>query len=291
MRNQDKADITTPLRRQYLEIKLRYPGMILMFQIGDFYEAFDEDAHVVARELGVALTRKWFGKGQAHPLAGVPVRSIETHLAKLIHRGHKVAICEQTMPPGKGLVERQVTRIVTPGTVIEPGLLEARANNYLAALIINERTAGFAYAYITTGEFAVTEVDLEQGLAELERIAPAELLLPGSAKSPFIEGMSEIRAFTPIDDELVEIKFARRALLDHFGVKTLAAFGCEDKPLATQAASAIIIYLRDTQADALANLNRLQTYTTQNFMQFDPQTVRNLEIFQSWDFTGGAPTG
>ncbi|MEO6724799.1 MAG: DNA mismatch repair protein MutS [Blastocatellia bacterium] len=291
MRNQDKADITTPLRYQYLEIKRRYPGMILMFQIGDFYEAFDEDAHVVARELGVALTRKWFGKGQAHPLAGVPVRSIETHLAKLIHRGYKVAICEQMTPPGKGLVEREVTRIVTPGTVIEPGLLEARANNYLAALIVTERTAGFAYADITTGEFAVTEVDVEQALTELERIAPAELLLPESTKSPFIEGMSEIRAVTAIDDELIEIKLARRALLDHFGVKTLAAFGCEDKPLAAQAASAIIIYLRDTQADALANLNRLQTYATQNFMQFDPQTVRNLEIFQSWDFTGGAPTG
>ncbi|MEP7342209.1 MAG: DNA mismatch repair protein MutS, partial [Acidobacteriota bacterium] len=287
MRNQDKAEITTPLRRQYLEIKRRYPGMILMFQIGDFYETFDEDAHVVARELGVALTRKWFGKGQAHPLAGVPVRSIETHLAKLIHRGHKIAICEQTTPPGKGLVEREVTRIITPGTVVEPGLLEGRTNNYLAALVVAERIAGFAYADITTGEFAVTEIDFEQALAEIERLAPAELLLPRSAEPPSVE----IRAITKIDDELIQPELARRALLDHFGVKTLAAFGCEDKPLATQAASAIIIYLRDTQADALANLNRLQTYSTQSFMQLDPQTVRNLEIFQSWDFTGGAPTG
>src|SRR5262249_20720340 len=122
--NKLKNFMTTPLRRQYLEIKRRYPGMILFFQIGDFYESFDEDAHVVARELGVALTRKYFGKGQMHPLAGVPVRSIEGHLAKLINRGYKVAVCDQVTPPGKGLVEREVTRIVTPGTVVEPGLLE-----------------------------------------------------------------------------------------------------------------------------------------------------------------------
>ncbi|HMV85812.1 MAG TPA: DNA mismatch repair protein MutS [Blastocatellia bacterium] len=279
--------MTTPLRRQYLEIRDRYPGMILMFQIGDFYEAFDEDAQIVARELGVALTRKWFGKGQAHPLAGVPVRSIESHLARLIHRGYKVAICDQVTPPGKGLVEREVTRIVTPGTVIEPGLLEGRANNFLAGLIAGERTAGFAYVDVTTGEFAVTEIDINQVSVELERITPSELLLPASAAPPAIE----VRAVTRIEDPLLELPRARQALLDHFGVKTLHAFGCEDKPLAVQAAAAIVIYLRDTQPDALTNLNRLQTYTTQNFMQLDPQTVRNLEVFQGWDFTGGAPTG
>lgn len=279
--------MTTPLRRQYLEIKNRYPGMILMFQIGDFYETFDEDAQVVARELGVALTRKWFGKGRAHPLAGVPTRSVETHLAKLINRGYKVAICDQITPPGKGLVEREVTRIITPGTVIEPGLLEGRANNYLASLVISDRLAGFAFTDITTGEFAVTEVDIEQAITELERIAPSELLLPQSSQAPVVE----IRAITRIDDEKLNQQSARQALLDHFGVNTLQAFGCENKPLAAQAASAIIIYLRETQADALANLNRLQNYTTQNYMQLDPQTIRNLEIFQGWDFTGGAPTG
>lgn len=279
--------MTTPLRQQYLQIKGRYPAMILMFQIGDFYETFDEDAHILARELGVALTRKWFGKGQAHPLAGVPIRSIESHLAKLIHRGYKVAICDQVTPPGKGLVEREVTRIITPGTVVEPGLLEGRANNFLASLIVAENAAGFAYTDITTGEFAVTELNREQAMTELERIAPAELLMPSSAELP----NTELQAITQIEDELLQPQQARQALLEHFGVRTLHAFGCEEKPLATQAAGAIIVYLRDTQPDALANLNRLQTYTTQNFMQLDPQTIRNLEIFQGWDFTGGAPTG
>jgi len=279
--------MTTPLRRQYLEIKRRYPGVILFFQIGDFYEAFDEDAHVVARELGVALTRKYFGKGQMHPLAGVPVRSIEGHLAKLINRGHKVAICDQVTLPGKGLVEREVTRIVTPGTIVEPGLLEGKANNYLASLFIGSGSAGMAYADVTTGEFATTELEIEQAVAELERLAPSELLLPHNQQPPDIE----IRALTKLDGAQIELKTARRALLDHFGVRTLAAYGCEDLPLAEQAAGAIIIYLRDTQPDALANLDRLQSYTTDKFMRLDPQTVRNLEIFQGWDFTGGQPTG
>jgi DNA mismatch repair protein MutS len=279
--------MTTPLRRQYLEIKRRYPGMILFFQIGDFYETFDEDASVVARELGLALTRKHFGKGQVHPLAGVPVRSVEGHLVKLINRGYKIAICDQVTPPGKGLVEREVTRIVTPGTVVEPGLLEGKANNYLASLVVGDGSAGLAYADVTTGEFAATEIDVEQSIAELERLAPSELLLPRDQQPPDIE----IRALTKLDDARVELKAARRALLDHFGVTTLEAYGCEDRQLAAQAAGAIVIYLRDTQPDALANLDRLQSYATDKFMRLDPQTARNLEIFQGWDFTGGQPTG
>src|SRR5918911_858363 len=167
--------MSTPLRRQYLEIKRRYPGMILLFQIGDFYETFDEDAQTIARELGIVLTRKWFGKGNSHPLAGVPVRSLESHLAKLINRGFKVAVCDQVTPPGKGLVEREVVRIITPGTVVEPGLLEGRANNYLASLVTDERAVGFAYVDVTTGEFAATELERAHVVTELERLTPAEL--------------------------------------------------------------------------------------------------------------------
>jgi DNA mismatch repair protein MutS len=241
----------------------------------------------VARELGVALTRKWFGKGQMHPLAGVPVRSLETHLAKLINRGYKVAVCDQVTLPGKGLVEREVTRIITPGTVVEPGLLEGRANNYLASFVTGESTAGLAFADVTTGEFAAIELEAVQALAELERLDPAELLVPRKQQPANVE----IRAVTPIEDAQLDYKHARRALLDHFEVATLEAYGCENKPLAIQAAGALIAYLRDTQPDALSNLTRLQSYATDNFMQLDAQTVRNLEIFQGWDFTGGQPTG
>jgi DNA mismatch repair protein MutS len=277
--------MTTPLRQQYLEIRRRYPGLILLFQIGDFYECFDDDARVVSRELGVALTRKYFGKGQYHPLAGVPIRSLETHLAKLIQRGHKVAICDQVTLPGKGLVEREVTRIITPGTVIEPGLLEGRANNFLASFVHSERHSGLAFADVSTGEFSATQLDNAQALIELERQAPAELLIARSAEIPAFE----IRSITRLDDKLLTT--ARKALLEHFQVKTLAAFGIEHEPLAVQAAGAIIAHLRDSQPDALANLTRLQSYRTDNFLRLDPNALRNLEVFQSWDFTGGAPTG
>ncbi|MCI0487636.1 MAG: DNA mismatch repair protein MutS [Blastocatellia bacterium] len=284
--------MSTPLRRQYVEIKRRYPGMILLFQIGDFYEAFDEDAQTVARELGIALTRKWFGKGNPHPLAGVPVRSLESHLAKLINRGYKVAVCDQVTPPGKGLVEREVVRIITPGTVVDPGLLEGRSNNYLAGLVVGERAAGIAYTDVSTGEFRTTETDRDQALAELERIAPAELIVPASLQYPDREGeVSVVRAVTRLADEQAEFDTARRALLDHFQVISLKAYGCEDRQLATRAAGALVAYLRDTQPDALANLTHLQSYRADESMQLDPQTLRNLEIFQGWDFTGGAPTG
>ncbi len=279
--------MTTPLRQQYLEIRRRYPGLILLFQIGDFYECFDDDARVVARELGVALTRKYFGKGQYHPLAGVPIRSLENHLAKLIQRGHKVAICDQVTLPGKGLVEREVTRIITPGTVIEPGLLEGRANNFLASFVQGERHSGLAFVDVSTGEFSATQLDNAQAVIELERQAPAELLLSRSAELPAFE----IRSVTKLDDKLIELTNARISLLEHFQVKTLAAFGIEHEPLAIQAAGAIIGYLRDSQPDALANLTRLQSYRTDNFLRLDPNALRNLEVFQSWDFTGGAPTG
>jgi DNA mismatch repair protein MutS len=279
--------MTTPLRQQYLEIKSRYPGMILLFQIGDFYETFDDDAHTLARELGIMLTRKWFGKGNAHPLAGIPVRSLESHLSRLINRGYKVAVCDQVTPPGKGLVEREVVRIITPGTVIEPGLLEGRANNYLASLMVGPRLAGLAYADVTTGEFRLTELDRAEALAELERISPAELLVPRGMELPALE----VRAVTRLADEEVEARRARRALLDHFEVVSLEAFGCEDKPLAARAAGAIVVYLRDTQPDALANLTELHSYRADSLLQLDAQTVRNLEIFQGWDFSGGTPTG
>jgi DNA mismatch repair protein MutS len=279
--------MSTPLWMQYKEIKSRHAEMILLFQIGDFYETFDEDAHIIARELGVALTRKYFGKNNVRPLAGVPVRALESHLAKLIQRGFKVAICDQITPPGKGLVEREVTRIITPGTVVEPGLLEGRANNYLASLVILDRTAGIAYIDISTGEFRATQLERTQALAELERIAPAELIVPAALEVPLLE----VRAITRVADERVAYTATRRALLKQFEVLSLEAYGTEHKRLATQAAGAILAYLGDTQPDALCNITNLQTYKADNFMQLDPQTVRNLEVFRGWDFTGGTPTG
>src|SRR5918998_4332475 len=164
----------TPIRRQYLEIKAKHKDAILLFRLGDFYEAFDEDAKLLARELDIALTSRSMGKDARVPLAGVPHYVLEKHLATLISRGHRVAICEQTstLPikgrDGKKLIQREVVRIVTAGTIIEPLLLNSKSNNYLVSFTSDGSRAGIAYADITTGDFAATEIDNKDALAELQ---------------------------------------------------------------------------------------------------------------------------
>jgi DNA mismatch repair protein MutS len=283
--------IGTPLRKQYLDIKRRHPDAILLFRIGDFYEAFDDDARLIARELGIVLTSKAMGRNVRVPLAGVPHHSLERHLSTLISRGHRVAICEQlTAAPvkgetaGRGLIERDVVRIVTPGTVIEPGLLRSKVNNYLAAFSTDGRRAGIAYADVTTGEFAATELEATAAIAELQRIAPSEILVARSLDTPDADLPGFI---TRCNDDYFAPQLARGALLNHFESRSLAAFGLSRTPLATSAAGAIIAYLRNTQDAAAGQLTRLTSYHTGNFMLLDAQTLRSLEIFESF---GGAPS-
>ena len=170
----------TPVRRQYLKIKHSYPDAIVLFRLGDFYETFDGDAQLAARELEITLTSRSMGEVLKVPMAGVPAHALESYLARLIKKGHKVAICEQLSDPAasKGLVERDVVRVVTPGTVVESGLLEQKTNNYLAAVIEDGDIAGVAYVDITTGEFATTQLPVMGLSVELARIAPAEVLVP-----------------------------------------------------------------------------------------------------------------
>src|SRR4030043_221824 len=168
----------TPLRRQYLKIRQRYPQAVVFFRLGDFYETFDDDAKTTSRELEITLTSREMGKGQRVPMAGIPYHALDNYLAKLINKGYKVAICEQMTPPGNGLVEREVIRVVTPGTVVEPGLLSDKNNNYLVSLVIDGEESGISYVDITTGEFATTQLPTGQVPDELGRLHPAELLLP-----------------------------------------------------------------------------------------------------------------
>ncbi len=276
---------TTPLHKQYQEIKQRYKDAILLFRIGDFYETFEDDARLVSRELGIVLTSKPMGKNVRVPLAGVPHHSLERHLRRLIARGHRVAICEQLSDaPIKGekggnLIERDVVRIVTPGTVLEPGLLHNKVNNYLAAYVKQGKRAGIAYADVTTGEFAATELDDQAAIPELQRIAPAEILLPRSspeANSDALPGFT-----TPYREDAFEFENARRTILQHFHARTLAPLGLKNWPLAAAAAGALITYLRDTQMNVAEQLTRLSSYRTDNFMMLDAQTVRSLEIFEN----------
>jgi len=166
--------MTTPIRHQYLRIKRSYPKVIVFFRLGDFYETFDDDAKLVAREVEITLTSREMGKGQRFPMAGIPHHALDSYLAKLLNKGHKVAICEQIGEPkvGKGLVDREVVRVITPGTVTEPNLLEIKSNNYLVSVIAEGEEVGIAYIDITTSEFATTQVPADKTLPELERLNP-----------------------------------------------------------------------------------------------------------------------
>ncbi len=275
----------TPIRRQYLDIKKRHRDAILLFRLGDFYEAFDDDARLLARELDIVLTSKPMGKGMRVPLAGVPFHSLERHLATLIAKGHRVAICEQlTEAPvkndeGERLIERGVVRVVTPGTVFEPGLLDSKANNYIAAFYTDGRRAGIAYADVTTGDFQATEIENSHALAELQRIAPAEILL---AKSESEFSDHELPGFiTQLPAKIFEFEHAQKTLQKHFGAKTLEPFGLQNLRLAVSAAAAIIVYLRETQTSSAEQLTRLKTYDASNFMTLDWHTLRSLEVFES----------
>src|SRR3990172_4337569 len=176
-------EATAPIRKQYLDIKRRYPQAIVLFRIGDFYETFDEDAKTISKELDIVLTSKEMGNGHRVPLAGIPYHSLDNHLARLVNNGHKVAICEQTTIPGatRGLVEREVVRVVTPGTVVETNLLDSKTNNYLTALVLGDDEVGIAYVDITTSEFATTQLPLQRANPELERLRPSEIIAADSA--------------------------------------------------------------------------------------------------------------
>jgi DNA mismatch repair protein MutS len=272
-------DDVTPIRRQYLRIKKQYPNAIVLFRLGDFYETFDEDARVASKELEIVLTSREMGKGNKIPLAGIPYHALDGYLAKLINRGYKVAICEQLTKPGevKGLVERDVVRLVTPGTVVEPNLLNSKTNNYLVSVVVGEGEVGLAFVDITTSEFAVTQLPLARAKTELERLNPSEVVAADKAD---IDVLGLDGNITRLDSYRFDLEVARQALLDHFGVATLEGYGCANLPLAIRAAGAIIYYIGETQKTVKGQLTRLATYTTDNFMALDEQTQRNLEIFQ-----------
>ena len=257
-------DDATPIRQQYLDIKRDYPNTILFFRLGDFYETFDDDAELTARELDIVLTSRSVGKGVRVPLAGIPYHAVENYLARLIEKGYHVAICEQVgETPVKGLFPRKVIRVVTPGTVTEPALLPGDSNNYLASVVIGDGLSGsstaghpyaaVSYADITTGEFAVTELPLEALRAELTRLHPAEILFPDNQNlNDGIQGHK-----TSFPAWRFEPGKCEDTLLSHFKASTLQGFGIKGHGLATRAAGALIQYLRDTQPDSLTLLTSL----------------------------------
>jgi DNA mismatch repair protein MutS len=271
-------DSITPIREQYLRIKRQYPQAIVLFRLGDFYETFDEDARIASKELEIVLTSREMGKGNKIPLAGIPYHALDGYLARLINRGYKVAIVEQMTKPGevKGLVQREVVRLVTPGTVLEPGLLDSKSNNYLVGVVVGEGEVGLAFVDITTSEFATTQLPLTRAATELQRLNPSEVI---AAEGAELDGLGYSGNVTRLDSYLFGLETATRTLLEHFGVASLEGYGCAHLPLAVRAAGAIVHYIQTTQKAVGAQLTHLSTYTTRDFMALDTQTQRNLEIF------------
>jgi len=269
----------SPVRQQYLEIKREYPDAILFFRLGDFYETFDHDAEIAARELEIVLTSRNIAKGIRVPMAGIPFHAAEPYLARLIEKGYHVAICEQVGDgPVRGLFPREVVRVVTPGTVLEAGLLPGDANNYLAAVVGSSAGFGIAYADVTTGDFAATEVaGLEAMQQELDRLNPAELIHPDNLELG--EQLPGHRAPRPAWQ--FEPGTAEEQLRAHFRVASLEGFGLGGKPLATMAACGILGYLTQNQPSALASLTRLSTYSTADFMVLDAATRHDLELTET----------
>ena len=272
------SEDVTPIRQQYLEIKRAHPDAILFFRLGDFYETFDEDAKITSRELDIVLTSRNVAKGSRIPMAGIPYHAVENYLARLIEKGYHVAICEQVGDqPLKGIFPRKVVRIVTPGTVVEPGLLPGDANNYLASIILDGGAAAVSYADITTGEFAVTELPLESLRAELTRLRPAELLHPDTQN--LTDGM--FGHPTSLPAWRFEPGKCEEALLSHFRAVSLEGFGLKGQSLSIRAAGVIVQYLKETQPDALNLLTGLRVYSLSEFMTLDAATRRNLELTET----------
>ncbi len=284
--------MTTPMRQQYLSLKSQYPDCILFFRLGDFYETFDDDAKVISKVCDVVLTSRPVGNDQRVPLAGVPYHSVDGYIARLVEAGYKVAIAEQMTEPGRGLVERQITRVITKGTVIEPGMLDAKRNNYLMAISLNVRgnSAGLAYCDITTGEFATTQVNgnaeevMRRVGDELSRLHPSELIHVDwkpleSDVHNLIASLKPI--LSTVEPWQVAIDTAAPALERHFQVSTLDGFGLQNHPEAVRSSAAIIAYLREMQPSALAQLTHLHSYEVNGFMTLDESTRRNLELTET----------
>jgi DNA mismatch repair protein MutS len=276
------SEASTPLMRQYNAIKQQVPNALLMFRLGDFYELFFEDAITAARDLEITLTSRNKEKGMAIPMCGVPYHAAEGYIARLIQKGHRVAICDQMEDPAlaKKLVKRELTRIVTPGTATDALALRSHENNYLASVSRLGHRAGVAHVDISTGEFRVTEMDPAEVNAALEQLGAREVLFPGDL--PLLPGEDQASRYlrTEIEDWIFSFDYAGRTLRDHFHLLSLDGCGLANRHAAVCAAGAILHYVRETQRAALEHLDRPLHYDRADGMVLDAVTVRNLELIE-----------
>ncbi|RKY10785.1 MAG: DNA mismatch repair protein MutS, partial [Planctomycetota bacterium] len=281
----------TPAMKQFHHFKEKYPDAVLFFRMGDFYETFYEDARICSRVLGLALTSRSKGPNPV-PLAGVPYHAVDTYLKKMLQAGYKVAVCEQVEDPklAKGVVKRDVVRIVTPGTLTDEMLLDAREDNFLCAVNLGAKSAGLSWVDISTGHFFAQEVAEENVLDELLRLRPKECLLPDTRgelfEAQFKKLSNDISQLTGAilthrPGWYFDTFGARKRLLKHFGTTTLEGFGIDDEFAATGAAGAVIEYLNETQKVALDHVSTIKKVERANFLQIEPTSLRSLEILRS----------
>ena len=273
----------TPMLKQYMGIKSDYPDAILFYRMGDFYEMFFEDAKVASRILGIALTSRGTYNGEKVPMCGVPHHASKSYVAKLIEAGRKVAVCEQIEDPkaSRGIVKRDVVRVVTPGSVVDEGEVEGKANIYMAAISGNEGPFGLAHLDLSTGDFRVTEIqEWEQVLDELGRIKPAELLLLEKEELQMRRGLGPYRLEVLSKDVFQEGQ-AERLLKRQLGVQSLEGFGCEDLRKGVVAAGAVVHYIQKTQKGNPDHIKEITTYHLGDYMFLDESTIRNLELFKT----------
>jgi len=278
----------TPMIKQYISIKDQYADYILFYRMGDFYEMFFDDAKVAARELEITLTARNKHEEESVPMCGVPVKAVEGYIGRLIEKGYKVAICDQTEDPAeaKGLVKRDVVRVVTPGMVVNDSLLDEKTNNFVIALWFGERINGIASLDISTGSFRLSEsTDADTVMEEARRIAPSEIVVPESARSntsyEAVLRYFEDTALTFLEDTVFDFKSARSRLIGQFRTKSLEGFGCESAKAGVAAAGALLYYLCDTQKQAITHLTGIETYHLDRYLFIDDISCRNLELLNN----------
>ena len=275
----------TPLMRQYNQIKEEHPQTILLFRVGDFYETFGSDAELVSRELGITLTKRNNG-GDQTPLAGFPFHALDSYLPKLVNKGHKVAICEQTEDPesakkaGRKIVEREVTEITTPGLSLSEKVLNHNRNNYIFSIYKEGTTLGCAFADISTGEFGALECEDQEIDAILSMFEPSELVIAASQKKWANERFSFLN-ISLADSWMYEGEYPRDQLLSHFNTHSLKGFGVESMELAQRAAGVLLQYIKDNQKRVMGHIRRMYRYEQSDYMSLDSSTKRNLELSSS----------
>lgn len=278
----------TPMMRQYFDIKKDHPDSILLYRMGDFFETFNEDAKIISKVLGIALTKR--GGEDSTPLAGFPHHALDAHLPKLLGAGYKVARCEQVEDPkqAKGIVKREVVEVTSPGSTLSEKLLDHKFNNYICSLLIDGERVGFSVADISTGEFFVSEFHESILSEQLLSYSPREILISSHQKEDIQSRLKNVYhgLFSMEESWFFDYEFAYDQLKDHFKTHSLKGFGCEELPLAISSSGALINYLRGNYKSDLHHISTMSVIETASHMMLDISTKRNLEIIETIQDSG-----